>query len=112
MKFEHLNFSEDGIQVLIPFSKTDQTGQGLNLLEFPCRYEIKAMGWCDTLFETRVHKIVDRHLDGAPIVQTVTRESTGGRYVSVTCTIEAISREQLDSIYLDLHSEVDVLATL
>ncbi len=90
----------------------DHVGQGLNLLEFPCRYEIKAMGRCDTLFETRVHKIVDRHLDGAPIVQTVTRESTGGRYVSVTCTIEAISREQLDSIYLDLHSEVDVLATL
>ncbi len=28
MNFEHLNFSEDGIQVLIPFSKTDQTGQG------------------------------------------------------------------------------------
>ena len=70
------------------------------------------MGRCDTLFETRVHKIVGRHLDGVPIVQTVTRESTGGRYVSVTCTIEAISREQLDSIYLDLHSEVDVLATL
>lgn len=90
----------------------DHVGQGLDLLEFPCQYEIKAMGRCDTLFETRVHKIVDRHLDGAPIVQTVTRESTGGRYVSVTCTIEAISREQLDSIYLDLHSEVDVLATL
>ena len=91
---------------------TDDVSQGPDLLEFPCRYEIKAMGRCDTLFETRVHKIVDRHLDGAPIVQTVTRESTGGRYVSVTCTIEAISREQLDSIYLDLHSEVDVLATL
>ena len=90
----------------------DYVSRGLDLLEFPCRYEIKAMGRCDTLFETRVHKIVDRHLDGAPIVQTVTRESTGGRYVSVTCTIEAISREQLDSIYLDLHSEVDVLATL
>ena len=92
--------------------RADHVGQGFDLLEFPCQYEIKAMGRCDTLFETRVHKIVDRHLDGAPIVQTVTRESTGGRYVSVTCTIEAISREQLDSIYLDLHSEVDVLATL
>ena len=92
--------------------QADYVTQGLDLLEFPCQYEIKAMGRCDTLFETRVHKIVDRHLDGAPIVQTVTRESTGGRYVSVTCTIEAISREQLDSIYLDLHSEVDVLATL
>ena len=28
MKFEHLNFVEDGIQILIPFSKTDQTGEG------------------------------------------------------------------------------------
>ena len=90
----------------------DHVGQGLDLLEFPCQYEIKAMGRCDTLFETRVNKIVGRHLAGVPIVQTVTRESTEGRYVSVTCTIEAISREQLDSIYLDLHSEVDVLVTL
>ena len=90
----------------------DHVGQGLDLLEFPCRYEIKAMGRCDTLFETRVNKIVGRHLAGVPIVQTVTRESTEGRYVLVTCIIEAISREQLDSIYLDLHSEVDVLVTL
>ena len=28
MKYEHLTFSDDGIQVLIPFSKTDQTGEG------------------------------------------------------------------------------------
>ena len=28
MKFEHLNFEKDGIQVLIPFSKTDQKGEG------------------------------------------------------------------------------------
>ena len=92
--------------------RADYVGQGLDLLEFPCRYEIKAMGRCDMLFETRVHDIVGRHLGGVPIIQTVTRESTGGRYVSVTCTIEAISRAQLDSIYLDLHSEIDVLVTL
>ena len=28
MKYEHLHFGNDGIQVLIPFSKTDQTGEG------------------------------------------------------------------------------------
>ncbi len=28
MQYEHLNFVDDGIQILIPFSKTDQTGQG------------------------------------------------------------------------------------
>ena len=28
MHYEHLNFGNDGVQVLIPFSKTDQTGEG------------------------------------------------------------------------------------
>ena len=28
MQYEHLNFVDDGIQILIPFSKTDQTGEG------------------------------------------------------------------------------------
>ena len=28
MKYEHLHFGDDGIQVLIPFSKTDQIGEG------------------------------------------------------------------------------------
>ena len=28
MQYEHLNFADDGIQILIPFSKTDQTGEG------------------------------------------------------------------------------------
>ena len=92
--------------------RADHVGQGLDLLEFPCRYEIKAMGRCDTLFETRVHDIVSRHLDGVPIVHTETRESSAGRYLAVTCTIKAISRDQLDSIYLDLHSEVDIMVTL
>ena len=90
----------------------NRVGQGLDLLEFPCRYEIKAMGRFDVFFESRVHEIVGRHLGGVPIVHTVSRESSGGRYLSVTCSIEAISREQIDSIYLDLHSEVDVLVTL
>ena len=90
----------------------DYVSRGLDFLEFPCRYEIKAMGRCDALFETRVQDIVGRHLGNVSIVHTVTRESSGGRYLSVTCTIEAVSRQQLDSIYLDLHSEVDVLVTL
>ena len=32
MQFEHLNFGNEGVQVLIPFSKTDQTGEGRMIL--------------------------------------------------------------------------------
>ena len=90
-----------------------ESARPLELLEFPCRYEIKAMGKCGPAFEALVCEIVSRHLNNsAAIIDVATRPSARGRYQSVSCTIEADDRAQLDSIYLDLHSEADVLATL
>ena len=83
-----------------------------DLLEFPCRFEIKAMGRQDPKFESQISTIVNRHLSGAPILGTRARCSRQGRYVSVTCVIHAASRAQLDAIYLDLTSEPEVLMTL
>ena len=83
-----------------------------DLLEFPCRFEIKAMGRQSPEFEGQISAIVNRHLSGALILDTCARCSRQGRYVSVTCVIHAESREQLDAIYLDLNSEPGVLMTL
>ena len=82
------------------------------LFEFPCNFQIKAMGRQSTEFESQIFAIVNRHLSGAPILSTRARCSRQGRYVSVTCVIHAASREQLDAIYLDLNSEPEVLMTL
>ena len=83
-----------------------------DLLEFPCRFEIKALGRQSPEFEGQISTIVNRHLSGASILGTRARCSRQGRYVSVTCVIHAASREQLDAIYLDLNSEPGVLITL
>ena len=83
-----------------------------NLLEFPCRFEIKAKGRQRAEFEDQISMIVNRHLGGLPILGAHSRCSRQGRYVSVTCVIHAMSREQLDAIYLDLNSEPEVLLTL
>jgi hypothetical protein len=82
------------------------------ILEFPCRFEVKAMGRQCPEFKDQVSAIVNRHLRGAPILGTRYRGSRQGRYVSVTCVVHAMSREQLDAIYLDLNSEPEVLMTL
>ena len=82
------------------------------LLSFPCEFQIKAMGKQVLGFDQRVGAIVSRHLAGAKILDLRTRESGSPKYVSVSCTIEATSREQLDAIYLDLNSESDILLTL
>ena len=83
-----------------------------DLLEFPCRLEIKAMGRQSPEFEGRISAIVNRHLSGPLVLGARARCSRQGRYVSVTCVIHAASREQLDAIYLDLNSEPEVLMTL
>jgi len=82
------------------------------LFEFPCQFEIKAMGRQSEAFELLVRNIIIRHLSGKHILDAHTRQSRKGRYISVSCMIEVISRAQLDSIYLDLNSEPEVLMTL
>ena len=70
------------------------------------------MGRQSEAFELLVRNIVNRHLAGEPILDVHTRQSRQGRYVSVSCMIDAVSCSQLDSIYLDLNSEPEVLMTL
>ena len=63
-------------------------------LQFPCRFEIKAMGRQCPQFESQISGIVNRHLSGAPILGTRSRCSRQGRYVSVTSVEHAVGRQQ------------------
>lgn len=72
------------------------------LLEFPCRFPIKAMGPADRGLEGVVVEIVERHAPGFDRTSVSVRSSRGGRWVSVTVVIEARSRPQLDAIYQEL----------
>ena len=81
-------------------------------LEFPCQFQIKAMGRDDGSFHARVIEIIRRHADQIDEDGVRTRASRGGKYVSVTVVIEASSREQLDAIYDDLTADEKVLMRL
>lgn len=80
--------------------------------EFPCEYEIKAMGIDDGRFHEVVIAIVRRHCDTLREESLRTRPSRAGRYVSVSLVIEAQSRAQLDAIYDDLTADDKVLMRL
>lgn len=72
------------------------------LLEFPCRFPIKAMGRAEDGLETLVVEIVERHAPGLDQTAVSVRPSRGGKWISVTVVIEAQSKPQLDAIYRDL----------
>ena len=82
------------------------------LFDFPCRFPIKAMGRQADGFEALVTGIVRRHAELWDGEDVRVAESAEGRFVSVTVTIQAESREQLDRIYMDLTACDQVLMAL
>lgn len=72
------------------------------LLEFPCDFPIKIMGESRDGFAQAILEVVCRHapdFDGATMEM---RASKGGRYLSLTCTVRATSKAQLDALYREL----------
>jgi putative lipoic acid-binding regulatory protein len=72
------------------------------LLEFPCEFPLKIMGKADDSLAQVVLDIVTVHapdFDGATMEM---RASSGGNYLSLTCTVVARSKPQLDALYMDL----------
>lgn len=82
------------------------------LFDFPCAFPIKAMGRDEADFEAAVVEIVRRHAPDLGEGAVSTKPSRGGRFVAVTVTITATSRDQLDAIYAELTADARVLMAL
>jgi putative lipoic acid-binding regulatory protein len=84
---------------------------GDTLFDFPCKFPIKAMGRSIIGMETTIVEIVRRHTLEIDVISVRTRLSSGGKYIGVTVTITARSKEQLDAIYMDLTQHPDILVS-
>ena len=82
------------------------------LLEFPCRFPVKAMGRDEDGFEELVTGIILSHAEMCASEQVSVKPSGSGKYISVTVTIEALSKHQLDCIYQGLTDCGQVLVAL
>lgn len=80
-------------------------------MDFPCSFPLKAVGLNTSAFEQAVRGIVGRHLPDQS-VEYASRQSGGGKYLSITATFTAASKEQLDAIYRDLNGHELVVMTL
>ena len=82
------------------------------LLQFPCDFPIKIMGRDEDQLHITISEIISRHAPDTPSENIKRRLSSKGNYVSVTVTINATSRDQLDSIYRDLTASEHTLFVL
>ena len=72
------------------------------LLEFPCDFPIKIMGARVDEFAQVVVDVVRKHAPDFDPATVQMRPSSKGNYLSVTCTVRAESKAQLDALYRDL----------
>ncbi|MBL3526688.1 MAG: DUF493 domain-containing protein [gamma proteobacterium endosymbiont of Lamellibrachia anaximandri] len=82
------------------------------LLKFPCEFSIKAMGRAEPGFDLLVVEMIRNHVPNLHEGAVKSRSSKGGKWVSVTVTIQASSKDQLDAIYLDLTAHEKVVMAL
>jgi putative lipoic acid-binding regulatory protein len=71
-------------------------------LQFPCDFPIKVMGLRQDGFAQAVLEVVLRHAPDFDAAAMAMRPSARGNYMSLTCTVRAVSRAQLDALYREL----------
>ncbi len=73
-----------------------------SLIEYPCDFPIKVMGLSQQGFAQAIIEVVLRHDPAFSAASMEMRSSKAARYLSLTCTVHATSRAQLDALYQEL----------
>lgn len=92
--------------------QADKPSEKDSLITYPCTFPIKVMGPNVEGFAQAITEVVlmhDPNFDASTIIFT---ESRAGNYMGLGITVTAISREQLDNIYLALTSHPMVKVVL
>ena len=83
-----------------------------SLLQFPCTFPIKAMGYSSAEFAEQIWQIIQRHAPDTDRSELSMRSSRNGKYLAVSIITNATSRAQLDAIYLELTAHEQVVMAL
>ena len=70
-----------------------------SLIEYPSDFPIKVFGQSQQGFIQAVTEVILQHDSDFKPASIEMRNSKHAQYVSLTCTVRATSREQLDAIY-------------
>ncbi|MGV7208357.1 DUF493 family protein [Oxalobacteraceae bacterium A2-2] len=73
-----------------------------SLIEYPSDFPIKVMGATHEEFAGTIHQVVLKHDPEFHEGRMEVRPSGKGNYISLTVTVRATSREQLDALYTEL----------
>ena len=69
------------------------------LIDFPCDFSIKVMGETQESFAQTIIEAIQTKEPTFNASKVEMRASSGGKYISLTCSVYVTSQTQLDDIY-------------
>lgn len=93
-------------------NKPPETTSLDSLIEYPCEFPIKVFGQTQQGFLQAVSEILLQHDPSFTAANITMRNSKTEKYISLTCTVTATSREQLDAIYQALCDHPQIVMVL
>jgi putative lipoic acid-binding regulatory protein len=91
---------------------TKPTKDDAPLIEFPCDYPIKVLGSADPELHQHVLQVMDTHAPGFDRSKIAIRDSSKGKWQSITVVITATGKPQLEEIFADLKTSPRVKMVL
>ena len=82
------------------------------LIEFPCDYPIKVLGSAVPELHQHVLQVMDTHAPGFDRSKIAIRDSSKGKWQSITVVITATGKPQLEEIFADLKTSPRVKMVL
>jgi putative lipoic acid-binding regulatory protein len=73
-----------------------------SLIQYPSAFPIKVVGVNEPGFEQAIAQILKTHAPDFDVTSIQVRESRAAKYLSISATITARSRGQLDALYMEL----------
>lgn len=78
---------------------------------FPCEYPLKIIGNADSL-ESIAVPILHKHIPNLGEGAIKLRPSSDKKYLAITVTFQANSKDQLDALYIELTSHKEIIMVL
>lgn len=82
------------------------------LIDFPCFFLIKVMGLAEAQFTLQIIELIQRRVPEFSGIHVETRESSSGKYTSLSCNVWVTSQDELDDVYRDITAHPLVKYTL
>ncbi len=71
-------------------------------LTFPCEYPVRLFGLNEADFADFAFALLSRHIAGIHLEDLNIHPSKDGKYLAISTTFTAQSREQVDALYADI----------